>query len=60
MPMTEAQKRAVAKYEAANTKRFTFKVNKNTEADILEWLEQQERIQTAIKKALREYMAAHK
>lgn len=54
MPMTEAQKRAVAKYEAANTKRITFKVNLRTERDILEWLEKQDPLQTAIKAAIRE------
>lgn len=54
MPMTEAQKRAVAKYEAANTKRFTFKINLKTERDILEWLEKQDPLQTAIKAAIRE------
>ena len=60
MPTSEAQKRANAKYDAENTKRYAFKINKKTEADIYDWLEQQDKAQTAIKKVLREYITAHK
>lgn len=33
---TEAQKKAVRKYNAVNVKAFTFKLNKKTDKDILE------------------------
>ena len=51
---TDARKRANAKYDAANTKRITVKLNFNTDADILTWLEQHDKAQTAIKAAIRE------
>ena len=37
---TEAQKRAVAKYDAANTIQFHLKLNKRTDADILAKLDE--------------------
>ena len=51
---TEAQKRAVAKYDAENTTRVTFKVNKNTEAPVLMVLGKQENKQGFIKSAILE------
>lgn len=56
MATSEAQKRASAKYDSANTKRYAFKVNKKTESDIYEWLEQQDKAQTAIKAILKDYI----
>ena len=35
---SEAQKKAVAKYDKTNTTQFKFKLNKNTDADIIEYL----------------------
>ena len=37
--MTEAQKRASKKYDSENTKTFTFKLNYNTDADMIAFLE---------------------
>lgn len=54
MTTSEAQKRAAAKYDALNTKRYAIKVNLKTEADIFEWLEKHDKTQTAIKAAIRE------
>ena len=36
--VTEAQKRATAKYDAANTRKMCFKFNLNTDKDILDKL----------------------
>lgn len=38
---SDAQKRAVAKYDRENTKSYLLKLNKKTDADIIEFLEQQ-------------------
>lgn len=57
MPTSESQKRAVAKYDAANTRKVTVKLNRNTDKDILDWLEKQDGMQTAIKVAIREKIA---
>lgn len=35
---SEAQKRAVAKYDKENTTQIKFKLNKKTDADIIEYL----------------------
>ena len=35
---SEAQRKAVAKYDKTNTTQFKFKLNKNTDADIIEYL----------------------
>ena len=51
---TEAQKRAVLKYDAANTIQLHLKLNKKTDADILEFLGRQENIQGYIKELIRE------
>lgn len=50
---TEAQKRATIKYDAKNTKQYHLKLNLNTDADIIEWLEHQESIQGFIKALIR-------
>lgn len=36
---SEAQRRAVAKYDAANTTQFKFKLNNKTDAEIIEYLQ---------------------
>lgn len=51
---TEAQRRASAKFDAENTVRITLKLNRNTDADILEWLEHRTSKAGAIKQAIRE------
>ena len=50
---TEAQKAAVAKYDKENTIRLSLKLNKTTDADILEKLEHVESKQGYIKELIR-------
>lgn len=51
---TEAQKRANAKYDKANTKQIVLKLNIKTDADILARLEEVENKQGYIKQLIRE------
>ena len=37
--MTDAQKRATAKYDAANTKKILLKLNRRTDADVISKLD---------------------
>ena len=53
MASTDAQKRASAKYDAANTKVVTLKFNLRTDADIIEKLESVENRQGYIKELIR-------
>lgn len=54
MPVaTEAQARAQKKYDAANTKQFHLKLNRNTDRDIIEKLDNVPNIQGYIKKLIR-------
>lgn len=53
MATTEAQKKAQARYDAQNTKRLSLKLNKNTDADILAWLEAERNVQGYIKSLIR-------
>lgn len=50
---TEAQKRAGKKYDQENTVVFTIKLNKKTDADIIEALTRQPNKQGFIKEAIR-------
>lgn len=50
---TEAQKRAVAKYDAKNTKVYAIKLNYNTDDDIIKKLDEQDNVQGYIKKIIR-------
>lgn len=50
--MTEAQRKASAKYDSKNTKMFTIKLNYNTDANLIAWLEVQPNIQGFIKRIL--------
>lgn len=54
MTTTEAQKRAQAKYDKANTKQVIMKLNKITDADILEMLDQTPNVQGYIKQLIRD------
>ena len=51
---TEAQKRASAKYDADNTVRITLKLNKKTDADIIQKRESEPNKSAYIKAKLRE------
>lgn len=53
---SEAQLKAVRKYDAKNTKQLHFKLNIKTDADILDWLEKQENVQGYIKQLIRQDM----
>lgn len=53
---SEAQKKAVARYDAKNTQRIYIKLNKNTDADILQHLRSQDNIQGYIKELIRNDM----
>ena len=54
MTVSEAQKRAQAKYDKANTKQVKLKLNKITDADILEILDQTPNVQGYIKQLIRD------
>ena len=51
--MSEAQKRASRKYDKENTIPVTIKLNKNTDADIVEWLAKQSNKQGYLKTLIR-------
>lgn len=53
MGETEAQKRARLKYEAEHTTQIKLKLNRNTDADIIEKLQSVGKKQTYIKKLIR-------
>ena len=53
---SEAQKRAVRKYDASNTKQYHLKLNLKTDAKIIAWLAEQERFQTYIKRLIMQDM----
>ena len=54
---SDAQKRASAKYDKKNTKGVYLKLNKETDADIINFLSLGGNNQGLIKSLLREYMA---
>ncbi len=56
MKTTDAQKRAIDKYQKANIKRYVLKVNKNTEQDIIEFLDGLKSFNGEIKRMIREEM----
>ena len=53
MPDSEAKKAWIA----ANTRREVLKLNRHTDADILDWLDQQKSKQGAIKQVIREHLS---
>lgn len=53
MPVSEAQMRAQTKYDAENTVQIHLKLNRKTDADILERLDQVESKQGYIKELIR-------
>ena len=56
MKTSEAQKRAVAKYDARNTKSHLLKLNRKTDADIIAHLDQQPNKLAYLKKLIRNDM----
>lgn len=57
---TEARLRANAKYDALNTVQFRLKLNKNTDAELIEWLNSQPNKQGYIKELMLADMAKRK
>ena len=55
--LTDAKRRAIQKYDAANTKQIHLKLNIKTDADILAQLEKQASVQGYIKDLIREDIA---
>lgn len=55
-PTSEAQKRAILKYDAKNTVQFHLKLNKGTDAELIEFLKSSGNIQGTIKSAMEDYM----
>ena len=53
MMTSEARKRAQLKYNKAHTKQVTLRLNKRTEADIIEWLGKADNKQGYIKALIR-------
>ena len=58
MTLTDAQRRAQYKWQKKATVMISVRLQKGSDADILEYLQGEAR-QTVIKKALREYMQNH-
>ena len=55
--LTDAKRKAIQKYDAANTKQIHLKLNLKTDADILAQLEKQSSVQGYIKNLIREDIA---
>lgn len=53
---TEAAKAAKARYDAKTAKYISLKLNSNTDKDLIEHLAKQEKIQTYLKRLIREDM----
>ena len=53
---SDAQKRAVAKYDAANTKSYLLKLNRKTDADIIAHLDQKPNKLAYLKKLISDDM----
>lgn len=51
--LTEAQKRAIAKYDKANTRQIHLKLNRRTDADVIQALDNAESKQGYIKGLIR-------
>ena len=63
MPKTsDAQRRAVAKYDAENTKVYSIKLNRKseTESKMIEFLDSQQMVSKTIKAAIQQYMDGEK
>ena len=54
--MTEAQKKAAAKYDKNNTRIYSLKLNTNTDKEIIEVLDSTGNVQGFIKALIREYI----
>lgn len=50
---TQAQREAVARYDSENTMQIKMKLNRKTDADIIEWLNSQDNRQGYLKALIR-------
>ena len=60
MPSTEAQIRSSNKYNKEKTKLINIRLNKKTDADIIEWLKGCGNMQGTLKSLIRERIALEK
>lgn len=58
--VSEAKKRSQARFDAENTVRFNIKLNRRTDAELIELLQSGGSKQGLIRQALREYIQNHK
>ena len=56
MKLTDAKREAIKRYDAKNTKQIHLKLNLNTDAELLEWLANQDSIQGYIKSLIKKDM----
>lgn len=54
--LTDAKRKAIRKYDAANTRQIHLKLNLNTDAQMIAWLDQKENVQGYIKDLIRSDM----
>ncbi len=50
--LTAAKRKAIQKYDAANTKQVHLKLNRKTDANVIAWLEGQDNVQGYIKQLI--------
>lgn len=55
--VTKAQSRASAKYDKAHTKGIYLKLNKETDADIIDYLKEVDNVQGLIKELIRRHIS---
>lgn len=60
MPATQAELRAIKKYNKENKQQIKFSINRKTEPELLAWIESQENKQGYIKDLIRKDMEKHK
>ena len=51
--LTDAKRQAIKRYDATNTRQYHLKLNKKTDADIIERFDQQDSVQGYIKELVR-------
>ena len=51
--LTDAKREAIKRYDAANTKQIHLKLNRNTDAELIAWLESKDNVQGYIKDLIR-------
>ena len=56
MPTSKAQLKATEKYQKVNIRRVVIKLNKNTDKDIIAFLEAKKSVNGEIKRILREHI----